>query len=66
MHVAKLFIESIRHAEEQTITSKNLMPALYYHYSPSCLGKGFAHFLHEQYKSTAFWVQKSTAFIPHP
>lgn len=61
MYVAKLFIESIRHAEEeQTITLKNVMPALYYHCSPSCLGKGFAQFLCEQYKSAAFWVQERT------
>lgn len=61
MYVAKLFIKSIRHAEEeQTIILKNVMPALYYHCSPSCLGKGFAQFLCEQYKSTACLVQERT------
>lgn len=52
MYVAKLFIESIRHAEEeQTITLKNVMPALYYHCSPTCLRKAIAQFFLEQNKS---------------
>lgn len=39
MYVAKLFIESIRHAEEQTITWKNVMPALHYTTHPAAWGK---------------------------
>lgn len=49
MYVVKLFIESITRAEEkQAITLKNVMPALCYHCSPSCLGRDFAQCLHEQ------------------